>query len=81
MDRVEEEEEDGDEREVTEPHDVAYGQDPVQQEGSGTYLNDVHLSHLVEEVEEDEEAIGEVDSTNPALVAVVQAERQRVHLL
>lgn len=78
---VDQKRDEGDQREVAEPHDVAHRQDDVEIECRGTDLYHVDLSHLVEQVEQDEEPIDEVDGSRPALVAVIRADGQRVNLL
>lgn len=81
MDWVEKKKEDGYQREIAEPHNVAHGQDPVEPESCAADFYQVHLAHFIQEVEQDEEAVGQVESTHPALVAVIEAQGQGVHLL
>lgn len=71
----------GEKREVTEPDDVSHCQDDVQPEGSWSYLDDVNLPHFVEEVDQNEQTVEKVEAPSPALVAYVEAQVQRVHLL
>ena len=81
MDGVAEERKEGQKREIAEPDDVADCQDDVKGESTGSVLDLVHLTHLVEDIDQDKEAIGQIKPTSPALVAVVKAERQGKHLL
>ena len=79
--RVDRQCKEGEEGEVAEPDHVADSQNHVQGEGSATVLNLVHLTHLVQQVHQDEQTVCQIEPTSPALVAVVQADGQREHLL
>ena len=57
IDWIEQEKQRRDQREITEPYNIAHSQDAIEPECCWAYLDQVHLTHLVEQVDEDEEAV------------------------
>ena len=58
-------------REVAEPQQVEHQEAAVEDEFEATVLDEVNLPHLPQDVEEEEEAVGEVEACSHALVVVI----------
>lgn len=78
---VDENRDDDNKWEIAEPHHIHDHQTDVEPQCKCAILNEIHLPHFVQNVEEEKQAVGKIEPSSPRLEIILGLSRKGVDLI